>query len=292
MTDTPTVSPEPNGTPTRQDLADSTREIIESVDSQTEAVRQDLADRTENVREQVVDSTATAKTVLADKTEATRVDLADRTEAVRVDLAGRTDTMRQQVVEATQQAKLDVEEKTEATRAQLEAKYDTRKAAVDHQFINYRTWFIFAVIAISLTNTLLYYLFLHPRPGKPVLVISDIRVTGPVDLCPGDTLDFVFDVRAEEVGTYNLWMSTWKTSPPPSTIIFSEFQAFVVGSERSFPVVRKWRVPAMYNDPADSADKPMVAGAYIRDIAITAEGRDTRNDPLQVKFNVKRDCGS
>lgn len=46
----------------------------------------------------------------------------------------------------------------------------------------------------------------------------------------------------------------------------------------------------MYNDPADSVDKPMIAGSYIRDISITAEGRDTRNAPLQVKFNVKQDC--
>lgn len=283
-------TPEPNESPTRQDLADSTREITERVDSQTEAIRSDLAGRTETVREQVVDSTQTAKTALADKTEAVRADLAERTEAVRVDLADRTDTIRQQVVDATHQAKRDVEERTEATRAELETKYDTRRAIVDHKFTSYRTWFVFAVIVLALTNTVLYYLFLNPRAGRSALVISEVRVTGPTDLCPGDTLDFEFDVVAKEIGTYNLWMSTWKVDPPPSTIIFSEFQAFVVGSERSFPIVRQWRVPEMYNDPADSVDKPLAEGAYIRDISITAEGRDTRNDPLQVKFNVKRDC--
>lgn len=294
MADTKDASPESDSEDspslTRQDLADSTREITERVDSQTEAVRSDLADRTEVVREQVVDSTQTAKSVLADKTEATRLDLAQRTEAVRVDLADRTDTIRQQVVDATQQAKTEIEQKTEATRASLEAKHDLRKVAVEHQFTSYRSWFVFAVIVFSLTNTLLYYLFLNPRAGQPVLVTSDVRVTGPTDLCPGQTLDFAFDVTVDEVGTYNLWMSTWKVDPPPSVIIFSETEPFVIGSKRNFPIARKWVVPQIYEDKADNEYKPFAPGSYFRDISITAEGRDTRNDPLQVKFTVRDDC--
>jgi hypothetical protein len=124
-----------------------------------------------------------------------------------------------------------------------------------------------------------------------VFVLSPVEVTGPIELCPGETLDFEFDVTVLETGTYNLWMSTWKVEPPPSTIIFSEIQPFVIGSTRTFPIMRKWRVPTTYRDPADSEEKPMISGEYIRDISVTAEGRNTANDPLQILFRIRRDCG-
>lgn len=126
--------------------------------------------------------------------------------------------------------------------------------------------------------------------GVAVFEISQVRVTGPTDLCPGQTLDFEFDVIAKEVGTYNLWMSTWKVDPPPSTIIFSETEPFVIGSEREFPIQREWLVPATYEDKADNTFKPFAPGSYIRDISVTAEGRDTRNDPIQVTFTIRDDC--
>lgn len=85
-------------------------------------------------------------------------------------------------------------------------------------------------------------------------------------------------------------MSTWKTSPPPSTIIFSETEPFVIGSEREFPIKRMWPVPTTYEDKSDNTLKPFTPGEYIRDISVTAEGRDTRNDPIQVAFTIRGDC--
>lgn len=126
--------------------------------------------------------------------------------------------------------------------------------------------------------------------GIPVFELSEVRVTGSNELCPGETLDFEFDVIAREVGTYNLWMSTWRSDPPPATIIFSETEPFVIGSVREFPIKRMWIVPFIYEDKADNTYKPFAPGSYIRDISVTAEGRDTRNDPIQVAFTIRDDC--
>lgn len=152
---------------------------------------------------------------------------------------------------------------------------------------------VWAAITLILYLTLsftVYYFWLNPVAGQSTFVLSNLRVIGPTELCPGETLDFVFDVEVKEVGTYNLFMSTWKVDPPPSTIIFSEDQSFVIGSPRSFPIPRKWEVPAIYVDPADSVEKPLSAGAYTRDIDVKAEGRDTKNIPLMVNFNIRKDC--
>lgn len=126
--------------------------------------------------------------------------------------------------------------------------------------------------------------------GTSVFELSEVRVTGSTDLCPGMTLDFEFDVIAKEIGTYNLWMSTWKTNPPPAIIIFSETEPFVIGSEREFLIQRQWLVPSAYEDKTDNSFKSLSPGSYIRDISVTAEGRDTRNDPIQVAFYIRPDC--
>lgn len=151
-------------------------------------------------------------------------------------------------------------------------------------------WLIFGIILIVIGPIITWIMFVNPQAGRSVFILSPIRITGPVSLCPGETLNFEFDVMVREVGTYNLWMSTWKTEPPPSTIIFSETQPFVIGSTRSFPIARKWQIPSTYIDPADSVDKPMIPGEYIRDISVTAEGRNTGNVPLQVLFTIRDNC--
>lgn len=151
-------------------------------------------------------------------------------------------------------------------------------------------WTAITLVLYLALSFAVYYFWLNPRAGESVFVLSNLRVTGSTELCPGDTLDFVFDVDVKEVGTYNLFMSTWKVDPPPSTIIFSEDQPFVIGSPRSFPIPRKWAVPAVYVDPADSVEKPMLPGDYTRDIDVKAEGRDTENEPLIVYFRVRKDC--
>lgn len=275
---------------TRGDLADSTREITERVDSQTEAVRADLADRTETVREQVVDSTLTAKTALEDKTEAVRADLAERTEAVRVDLAERTDTIRQQVVEATHQAKRDVEDKTEATRHLLEEQSDKRRDTVDQKFRSYRRSFIALVIIMLVLNSALYWLYLNPRASRSLLTISDIRVIGPTDLCPGEFLVFSFDMIVEAEGVYELDMSVFRTSPPPTIAVFSERKTFVIGSPRAFTVTRHWQIPDAYVDEDTDESVQFVAGSYERDIAVSTTSRNTFPSTRILPFTIREDC--
>lgn len=178
----------------------------------------------------------------------------------------------------------------EQIRKEVETEVEVRSAIPERQSLWNKVKRFIPIVVVMLWLGVSAFMFTNPQAGRSVFVLSDVRVTGPVDLCPGETLDFEFDVIVKETGTYNLWMSTWKTEPPPSTIIFSEVQPFVIGSERSFPVTRKWLVPTIYEDPADSERKPMIPGTYIRDISVTAEGRNTSNRPLQVLFRIREGC--
>lgn len=151
-------------------------------------------------------------------------------------------------------------------------------------------WVFVAAVFVSALNVLAYFYWLGPPSGHSLFILSNLKVNGPTELCPGETLDFQFDVKVLSVGTYNLWASTWKVDPPPSTIIFSETEPFVIGSKREFPIVRSWRVPVLYEDKADNMMKPLSPGAYTRDISVTAEGKDTENDPLIINYDIRNDC--
>lgn len=225
----------------------------------------------------LVDQTAEVKQGVADIVQ-TVIDRADeKVEAARTDSAN-------QVMQA------ETDHRINLLLEQIGTNEAAAKIEVDHKFNKYFLWLVGGFGILLLFSAVNYFQVLNPQAGQSVFVLSDIRITGPTNLCPGETLDFAFDVTVKEVGVYSLYMSTWKVDPPPSTIIFSELQPFVIGSERSFPIVRKWEVPFKYVDPADSKDMPMVPGEYIRDIDVVAVGKNTESTPLQVLFNIRSDC--
>lgn len=238
---------------------------------------QDLVDQTAEVKQSVTDIVQTVIDRVDEKTEQIRTAAVEQVEAVRVDSANQV-----------QQAETD--HRINLILEQIGTSEAAAKVEIDRKFNKYFMFIVFAFMFLLVIGAVNYFQILNPQAGQSVFVLSDIRVTGPTDLCPGETLDFTFDVTVKEVGVYSLYMSSWKTEPPPSTIIFSELQPFVIGSERSFPIVRKWKVPFTYEDPADSKDTPMVPGEYIRDISVVAIGRDTESTPLQVPFRIRSDC--
>lgn len=235
--------------------------------------KQDLDDQTAAVQRGVAESVQ----LVAD-----HVDV--RVEEARVAFVESVDAIRDHANQTEAQIRIDqIIEKMVADDARM-------KDVINDRFKGHMQWFGLVFGLLFLMSSLTFWLYINPRSGESVFVLSDIRVTGPTDLCPGESLKFEFDVMVKAVGVYSLYMSTWKVDPPPSTIIFSELQPFVIGSERDFPIVREWQIPITYQDPADSKDTPMVPGAYIRDISVVAVGKNTESTPLQVKFNVKDSC--
>lgn len=245
---------QPNGI-TKHDLDEQTAEVQKGVAESAQAVADHLDVRVEEVRASLIETATAVQTGLTEK-------------------FGQVES----------QLKVEmIVEKMVSDDARM-------KEVIDRRFRGHLRAFVVMFGLMFILSTMTYWLYANPRSGQSVFVLSDIRVTGPTDLCPGDSLKFEFDVTVKEVGVYSLFMSTWKTSPPPSTIIFSELQPFVIGSERSFPIIREWEIPYSYQDPADSKDTPMVPGEYIRDISVIAEGRDTKSTPLQVLFTIRDGC--
>lgn len=237
----------------------------------------DLADQTAEVKQGVADIVQTVIDRVDERTEQIRTAAVEQVEAVRTDSAN-------QVMQA------ETDHRINLILEQIGTNEAAAKIEVDHKFNKYFAFLVFAFMFLLVIGAVNYFQILDPQAGQSVFLLSDIRVTGSTDLCPGENLKFEFDVMVKDVGVYSLYMSTWKTDPPPSTIIFSETQPFVIGSERSFPIVREWKIPFTYADPANDKDTPMIPGEYIRDISVVAVGKNTESTPLQVTFNIRGDC--
>lgn len=239
--------------------------------------KQDLDDQTAEVQRGVAESVQSVADHVDVRIEEVRTAFAETVEAVKESLT-------------EQSSKVEAQLRIDQLLEKMVTDDARMKDVINHRFRSHLNGFIVIFSVMFLMSGITFWLYINPRSGQSVFVLSNLVVTGPVDLCPGETLDFAFDVTVKEVGVYSLYMSSWKTEPPPSTIIFSEFQPFVIGSERSFSIIRKWKVPFTYKDPADSKDMPMVPGEYIRDISVVAVGKNTESTPLQVPFRIRNDC--
>lgn len=151
-------------------------------------------------------------------------------------------------------------------------------------------WIIMGIIGWLVIASLLFIFYLNPRSSSSNLVLSEIAVTGPISLCPGEFLDFSFEMEVKEKGTYSLDMSVFKVSPPPAIAIFSERKFFVIGSPRTFKVIRHWEIPAEYIDEETSETIKFVAGSYERNIAVGTTSQDTLPSTRILSFFIRDDC--
>jgi len=164
------------------------------------------------------------------------------------------------------------------------------RIAIDKQFNRYALIIIVAFVFMTVIGGVNFFRSLNPMPGQALFEIGIPVISGASELCPGETLDFIFEVSVEEAGVLVLDMSTWKVDPPPATIIFSERDVMVISEARTFTITRQWQIPDRYPDPATNELVEWVPGAYTRDIAVSAQGLNTDPSTQAVPFMIKEDC--
>lgn len=206
-----------------------------------------------------------------------------------------------EVEERTQQ---EIDERDQETREMVDRLTQflaiTRKQeGVPRSLLERWFWLIviaglFGVPILSVGLLWLLSLLMGPRPGvpaEPILEVSDIAALSATHLCPGDNLDFEFEMDVIREGAFELDNSTWKVTPPPQTVIFSEdTERFVIGNPVSFKVVRRWPVPVTYIDPATNTETGWLPGHYQRQVFVTAVGRDAEPSIKLLSFWIREDC--
>lgn len=117
-----------------------------------------------------------------------------------------------------------------------------------------------------------------PRNLQDMITVSEIQLDGPVNLCPGETLDFRFSVEILREGVYEAEISTWQMAPLPPTIVENETQRFGSAREVKYEIQRSWTV------------KHYAPGVYERQILVRAVDSNLKPLVRIVSFEIREDC--
>lgn len=143
-----------------------------------------------------------------------------------------------------------------------------------------------AVIAITLVWSIIYSL---NQPRIREVDIANLRVVGDSELCVGEWLTIAFDTHVEGEGVLILDASTQRISPP-RTVVFSNWLRFPIRGPVDEQTTVTWQVPHEFPDAETGQLAAFPAGAYLRNVALSAANRGTISDMESVPFTVIEDC--
>lgn len=150
-------------------------------------------------------------------------------------------------------------------------------------------WALLAVlimISISVVLSILFNVF-----GKEIksVEISNVRIVGPSELCPGDKLIIAFNLHADGTGKLVEDATVW-VEVPPKTVIYSETKPLLVDGLLEQEQTIAWEVPETYINPADLEESPLPPGQYKRIFAISSETDEGVFAVDRVLFSIREDC--
>lgn len=220
--------------------------------------------------------------------EPSNKDLFNQTEELRQEVVKQMETV--QTESADQVARAELDHRIDSLMERMVASEGQAKTDIDRIFRRYVLLIVIAFFLLLIIGGVNYFQILNPQAGRSVFELSEPRLVGPTELCPGEALFFEMDATVTEAGVYRLAMSTWRVSPPPATYTFSEGLDMVIAESREFPIQILWTVPPTFDNLATGKAEPWPSGDYSRDVSVTATGRNTTSDPRQIRFSIREDC--
>jgi hypothetical protein len=151
-------------------------------------------------------------------------------------------------------------------------------------------WLLMATILVFLGTWIWGIVWTYNQPRVRNMTISDARVVGETNICPGERLIVAYQFHAEGSGLLDVDNSLWSVDPPPRTIVYSASRRFVLAETIDQEMIEAWAVPTHYVDFATGNEVPLQPGTYRRDIAISAPIRGSVLATASVEFEVRENC--
>jgi hypothetical protein len=120
--------------------------------------------------------------------------------------------------------------------------------------------------------------------------ISDVRIVGSPDLCPGDLLTIAFYLEASGTGKLVEDATVWVEIPEPKTVIYSSTRPLLVEGLLAQEQTIAWQVPETYVNPSDLEEIPLPPGMYRRIFAISSETDEDVFALDKAQFSIRPDC--
>lgn len=144
------------------------------------------------------------------------------------------------------------------------------------------------LILVALLICWLGYALWYDRQNPRIrdISLSELAITSPTRLCPGEMLltNFNLDIKGEGVIIRD---TSIQQATPLNTIIFSEMLRAPVIGPISENIRVAWQVPSSYFDYRTGNMTELGAGDYFQIVAVSSTGRNALSEVKSIEFRVK-----
>jgi hypothetical protein len=154
---------------------------------------------------------------------------------------------------------------------------------------DYRTIAIIAfLVALSVNGAVIGWAF-WLAAQRPDVGLSKPVVSSQTELCPGETLDYRFNLSVSKAASVDLYTSVERTVPT-DRVSYTRLQQFTFNSATDLAITRNWVLPPTYLDPVSGMEIGWQPGEYVQRTSATIVGG--RDDPvvIEVPFEVRLGC--
>ena len=149
----------------------------------------------------------------------------------------------------------------------------------------YNKIIIACFVVLGLWIVYLYYQDSRVERIRDIQIL-ELALTSPKVLCPGDTLQGVFELHVEGEGVIVRDTSIQQTEPL-QTIIFSEMLRSAVIGPISEQISFAWKVPPVFFDYRKGMETQMQPGKYYQVIAVSSVGRSSITVVRKLEFQIE-----
>lgn len=156
---------------------------------------------------------------------------------------------------------------------------------------DYRPIVIIAVAAAFVVNGLVVGLLYWLSTQRAQVELTEPILKGPIELCPGGTLDYDFTLRVSKAASIDLYTSVERTQPH-DRVSYTRLQQFRFDGPTELGIERHWVMPPTYTDPVTGLEVNWLSGEYVqRTTAVVIGSREDDPPEISVPFTVTVGCG-
>lgn len=153
---------------------------------------------------------------------------------------------------------------------------------------DYRWVLVVGTIIVLLVNVVILAWGIYAATHRPRVELSGLEMQGPTDVCPGETLDYKFNMVVSNAALVELKTSVQRLDGV-SRISYARLQEFEFEEAGNLIFIRHWVVPPTYTDPVSGTEVPWEPGDYEQRTIANVSGRSQLSE-IDVGFTIRDNC--
>lgn len=158
--------------------------------------------------------------------------------------------------------------------------------------LDYRGWLIVGVLLVLVLNGVLFtWAFIASRQ-VPTVRLYNLQMVGNVEICPGDPLNYEFNLYVSTAGDVDLIGAMQRTALEErgTVTLYTTVTKFRTEEETDIVIVRDMPLPLVYTNVVTDRIEKWRPGGYRLRLTARAVGRSSEGSVLYIPFRIRQDC--